>query len=158
MILLPSAEGRTASRTEIVLASQARTAAFYTQGDKLKKTFHHSCLSRACSERMPLILVANFARSGFGTSLYSEACLMFICLDEGRKVTGPTTEACFSCHFCLLWLILLSHRRSHMLFESLYSPIYTIDKCNLVRRVSEKWGCAKCSRENSHVKLQFISL
>lgn len=85
-----------------MLASQAMLAAFYTHGDKEEKTFHHPCLSRAYSKRMLLILVANFACSAFGSFLYSEACLMFICLDEGRKVTGPTTEAGFSCHFCLL--------------------------------------------------------
>lgn len=129
---------------------------FYKQGDELKKTIYYSQLSKAYSNRMLLILVANFSCSGESIFLHSEACLMCICTDEGRKVTGPTTEACFSCHFCLLWLILLSHRHSHMLFESLYSPpfISTINKCNLAQQASKKWGCAKCSRENNHVTLQ----
>lgn len=139
-LVLTSGE-RTDLRTEILLASQAaRPALSYSLRDKVKKTFHHPQLSKAYSKRMLLILGANFACSGYCSFLYSDACLMFICTDEGRKVTGPTTEARFSCHFCLLRLILLSHRHRHMSFDSLYSLpfISTINKYNLASRASKK--------------------
>lgn len=123
VVLLPSAEQGPRScwhhRLRVLPFRLRETELGNSDSGKLKKTFHHPSLSSAISKTTLLILVANFARSGFGSFLYSGTPLTFICLDEGSKVTGPTPEAHFSCHFRLFWLILLSHRRSHMPSQSL---------------------------------------